>query len=233
MGYWGHFIWGYGLSTAVWAPATWLIRGIQTHHKSRALLVANALGQNIGGGFGGRSSHQHSPHRRTAGMENQPGGSILAFERGAHSLGAALIQERAGLDCIPILGGGGGGGREDDEPDARDSWSDESDGAGGGVRKIDDAVFDEGPAVGNADVDRFVVGEIHHAHPSTEGQRAMRGSEAFHVVDFAVRGGAAVIRMPVPARETGFAVSDFTSDHVWRRRRGGGAGVLLRATSQR
>ena len=141
-------------------------------------------------------------------MENQPGGSILAFERGAHLLGAVLILERAGLDGIPILGGCGGGDREDVEADARHSRSDESDGAGGGVRNIDDAVLDEGPAVGNADIHRFVVGEIHHAHPGTERQRAMRGGEAFHIVDFAVGGGAAVIRMPVPAGESGFAGVD-------------------------
>jgi len=165
-------------------------------------------------------------------MENQPRRSILAFERGAHTLGAVLIPKGAGLDRIPILGGGGGGRREDVEPDPRDPRSDESDGDGGSVRKIDDAVFDEGSAVGDADVDRFVVGQIHHAHPSTEGQSAMRGSEAFHVVDFAVRGGASVIRMTVPTGEAGFAVSDFSSDGARRRRRGG-VGMLLRATCQR
>ncbi len=168
-------------------------------------------------------------------MQNQPSRSILAFERGARTLSAVLIPERSGLDRIPILGRGDGWSREDVEPDARDSRSDESDGAGRGVRKIDDAVFDEGPSVSNADVDRFVVGEIHHAHPSPEGQRAMRGSEAFHIVDLTIRGGAPVIWMPVPAGEARFAVSDF-SGHTrcrgWRRKMRG-AGMLLRAACQR
>jgi hypothetical protein len=184
------------------------IRGIEAYHERGPFFLANALGHHIGGCLGGCSSHQYSPHRGTAGMENQPRGSILAFERGAHMLGAVLILERADLDGIPILGGCGGGNREDVEADARHSRSDESDSAGGGVRNIDDAVFDERPAVGNADIDRFVVAEIHHAHPGTERQRAMRGSETFHVVDFAIGGGAAVIRMPVPASESGFAGAD-------------------------
>ena len=90
--------------------------------------------------------------------------------------------------------------------------------------------FDEGTAVDDADVDGFVVGEIDDAHPGSEGQRAVRGGELFHVVDLAVGGGAAVIRMAVPAGESGFAV--WISRCVRGSRRGGGV-MLLRATGER
>ncbi len=91
---------------------------------------------------------------------------------------------------------------------------------------------DEGAAVGDADVDGFVVGEIDDAHPGSEGQGPMRGSELFHVVDLAVGGGAAMIRMAVPACEAGFAVSDFSSAGAWRQGCGGGV-MLLRASGER
>ena len=46
--------------------------------------------------------------------------------------------------------------------------------------------------------------EIGHPHPGAERKRAMRGGQLFHVVDLAVGGGAAVIRMAVPTRDAGF-----------------------------
>ena len=53
---------------------------------------------------------------------------------------------------------------------------------------------------------KLLVREINHPHPGVERERAVRGGHLLHVVDLAVGGGAAVIRMAVPARLTGLDV---------------------------
>src|ERR1039458_6552544 len=109
-------------------------------------------------------------------------GTEVTFERCAKALGAIGIEERAGLDGVPVSTGGGGGDGEDVDTDGSAAGSDECDGDGGGMREIDDAVLDEGAAIDDADIDGFVVVEIDDPHPRSERQCAMRGGEAFHIV---------------------------------------------------
>src|SRR5271165_3367279 len=59
----------------------------------------------------------------------------------------------------------------------------------------------------------------------------MRGGEAFHVVDLAVRGRAPVIGMSVPTCDSGFAVVNFSGD-VRGRRSLGAAVLLVRAAGE-
>ena len=169
------------------------------------------LSQIGGRGFRWDASYENSPESGTIGTLHQMRGTEVPLERSAKTFGAITIEERSGLDAVPALGGSGGN-RKYVEADLGDTGADERDGNGRGMRKIDDAVVNEGSAVGDADVDRFVVREIDDAHPGSERQRAVRGSEGFHVVDLAVGGGASVIRMSIPTGESGFAVLDFSGD---------------------
>ncbi len=149
----------------------------------------------------------------------------LAFKRGAEALGSIGIEERAGLNRIPVFGRANRGNREDIEPDLSDAGSDQGDGDGGGVRKIDDPVFDEGTAIDDSHVDGLIVGEVDDSHPGSERKSAMRGSHSLHIVDLAIGGGAAVIRMTVPTSESGFAIADFRGRRAWRS--GVDSGVML------
>src|ERR1019366_708930 len=117
------------------------------------------------------------------------------------------------------------------EPHVRDAGPDQGDGLRGGVREVDDSSIDEGAAVDDADFDILVAVEIVDAHPGVEGEGAVGGDQLFHVVDFAIGCGTAVIGMAVPTRYSGFAVagrgnggSRRGSPRNRRRRGGGGHG---------
>lgn len=94
------------------------------------------------------------------------------------------------------------------DADANDAGLDHVEFAGGGERDIDDSAVDEWSAIGDAEVDMFFVCEIGHLDPGIEGKSAMRGSEFFHVVNFAVGGAASVVRDSVPTGDAGFRFAD-------------------------
>ena len=85
---------------------------------------------------------------------------------------------------------------------SRRPGTDQLEGAGRGVREVDDAAVDEGAAIGDADVHSLLIVEIYYMHPGIEGQSAMGGGHLLHVVDFAIGGDAAVVRMTVPAGDS-------------------------------
>lgn len=151
---------------------------------------------------------EHAPERGIPFSQYEARRAVGLFHLRAQALGSILILKRAGLDGVPIFRRHDWLEREDVEANLGDAGSDDLDFLRGCVRKIDDASGDEGTAVDDADVDRFSVGEIGDAHHGSEGKGAVRGGEFLHVVNFAVGGGASVIRMSVPARESGFAGAD-------------------------
>ena len=61
----------------------------------------------------------------------------------------------------------------------------------------------------DADVDLPSVVEIVHPHPGSERKRSMRGGELLHIVDFSRRGAPSVVRIAVPARDSGFSRTYF------------------------
>ena len=205
---------------------------IEAYYEGCTGLDPDSFSESAGGGLRGDSPCHYTPERRSVGTLDKMGGTEVTLERCEQSFGAIAIEERAGLHGVPILSGHDGGDRKNVEADARDAGPDECDGFGRCMREIDDAVLDEGATVGDTDFDGFVVAEIDHAHPGPEGQGTVRGGELFHIVDFAVGGGAAVIGMSVPAGEPGFAVSDFSSIDAGRSGCGGRV-VLPGATGER
>ena len=90
----------------------------------------------------------------------------------------------------------------------------EIDVASGGAREIDDASFDEGSAVGDADLCFFLRGEQPHADPSLEGKRWMSGGELFHVEEFPVGGAPAVIGFAVPTGDAFLGCVDARDGHA-------------------
>ncbi len=84
------------------------------------------------------------------------------------------------------------------EADRRGAGADHANGLGRREREIDDAVCDEGAAIVDADFGLHAVSEIRDANQRTEGQRAVRGGECVHVVDFAVRRAMAVEGNAIP-----------------------------------
>jgi hypothetical protein len=100
------------------------------------------------------------------------------------------------------------------------------------VGEVDDASIDKGPAVDDANVHSLVVAEIHYTYPGIKRQSAVGGHERLHVVNLAIGGLTAVVRVAVPARDAGFGVADPGHDgprlHAGcRRRRRRDSGVLL------
>ena len=74
--------------------------------------------------------------------------------------------------------------------------------ARGGERQVNHAAGDERAAVGDAD-QRGVSGlDVGDAHDRSQGQGAVGGRHGVHVVDFAVRSAAVVVRRAVPAGES-------------------------------
>ena len=75
---------------------------------------------------------------------------------------------------------------------------------GGGEREIDDASGNERAAIGDADERGGSSLHISDAHDGAQGISAVSSGHGVHVVDFAVRSAAVVVRRPVPASESGF-----------------------------
>jgi hypothetical protein len=74
---------------------------------------------------------------------------------------------------------------------------------GGGEREIEDAAFNERAAIGNAQHCGMAGLYICYTYDGAEREREVRGGHGVHVVDFAIRAAAIVIRGTIPARHTG------------------------------
>src|SRR5438445_77816 len=80
--------------------------------------------------------------------------------------------------------------------------------AGGGKRKIDNAIVHKRSAVRDANNGGFAVAHIGDPHHRLERQRAMRRREFIHVVDLAVGSAPPVKRRSIPGRISFFRVAD-------------------------
>ncbi len=96
--------------------------------------------------------------------------------------------------------------------------ADHVNGAGRGMREIDDAPIDERASVRNTNIHRLGVREIRHVDPGLEGQGPVGGRELLHIVNLAIRGRPAMIGMAVPARQAVFRVPDSGGDGARRSR---------------
>jgi len=94
------------------------------------------------------------------------------------------------------------------DPNSNDAGLDHVDFTRGGEREIDDSAVDEWSAIGDADIDAFLILEIGHLDPGIEGKRAMRGGQLFHVENFSVRRAPAVVRDSVPTGDSSFRCAD-------------------------
>ena len=206
------------LHSAIWAFAT-SERGIIRIIADYKRLAQSALvfGLNSGGERariidGGRAADQNAPERRVSRTKHDMRRAVTRFHFRPQAFGV-----RTHLKSTHLYGKKPRcrerGHLRDLDTHARGSRTYHIDGASGRVGKVDDAVAYKGTAIINADVDGFVVIEIYNMHESAEGQRAVRGGELLHVVDFAVGSRTPVIRMAIPTRD-----SDFHARHRWRNR---------------
>lgn len=121
-----------------------------------------------------------------------------AFGVGAIAEGADLNGEKArgGIHVAKNFQANGHDARADGFNFAR-----------GGQRKIDDAIFDEGAAVGDANRSGLTVVEIGDADHGFERKGAMGGGKFVHIVDFAIGSVAAVERVAVPGGVALFGIA--------------------------
>lgn len=148
-------------------------------------------------------SHAHPPVSGWTGEFLNLGSLVAALETAGCVGGAFLVGERADLNGPASANVEGGGSLENFEADPCGAGEVDVDGFGGGQRKIEDAAFDEGPAIGDAQLRGMAGLEIRNTHDGAERQGEVRGGHGIHVVDFAIRSAAIVIWRAVPARHAG------------------------------
>jgi len=181
------------------------------------MLVLNSGGEGAGVVNCCRATYQNAVKWRVAWAEDDVRRAIVRFHFRAKPLSIRPNRKRSHLHGIET-GSRKRGQLSDLHSDPSGARTDHVYGACRGVGEIDDAVTDERAPIVDANLDTFVVFEIDHANHGAEGKGAVRRSELLHVVDFAIGGGAAVIRMAVPTRNAGFRVRQ-NRQNRWRNRR--------------
>ena len=133
--------------------------------------------------------------------------SGCAAARRWHGRGRRRLEPRTAPAWHPAA-------RDHFDADARDTRADHFQFARGGVGKVDDPPADKGTAVGNAHLGGPVVVEIVDFYPRIEREGAVGCRHLLHVVNFAIRGSAAVVGMAVPTGDTLLGVARMTTTGV-------------------
>ena len=139
-----------------------------------------------------------------AGEAQHLGGAVAAGEVVGELGGNVLVEEAADLHGPLSAGIERSGRRQDFHFHFGGAGLIHVEPAGGGERKIENAAGNERSAIGDAYQRRVRGLEIRDANDGTERQSAMRGGHGVHVVDFAVRSAAVVVRRSIPAGHPGF-----------------------------
>jgi len=133
---------------------------------------------------------------------------MLRGELALQQLGARLRRERAYLNRELPPAKVGLRRRDYGEANLGGAGANKFDVPGGGAREIDDAAFDEGPSIGDADIGFLLRREETNAHPCLEWKRWMSGGELLHVEDLTIGCATSVIGFAIPACDAFFRGSD-------------------------
>ncbi len=159
------------------------------------------------------SESEHAMERSVRGGNDGVG--VMRQETALKSGGAGGILEGAKLDSkgsSRLIGRRG----DDRETDRANAGANESDVFGGALGEINDAAFDEGATIGDADLSAFAIGLIEDIDPGIKGKTEMSGSESTHVIDLTIGGTAAMIGFAIPTGEATFGVARLNVDEWWR-----------------
>jgi hypothetical protein len=192
---------------------------VETNDKGLRFMLfrSYALSQHLGSVRGIFAAGQDAPYRRGADAKHGLGGAICGHHVLLGAIGVRFLPERPYLDREERRLRKGG--RSDNRDlDLANAGANQTDFLRCRMRKVDHPALHERTAIDDPHIHRFIVAEIPHANNGLERQGAVSRNHGFHIVDFAIRGGASVIRMPVPTREPAFGRADIWSSRgAWRR----------------